>query len=65
MCHSSGNFTPDPRGKILLNKPLPAIFCLPGERLNDKGNEDYPNFTLGACAANVKLILGVGGMRKA
>jgi hypothetical protein len=64
--HSSRNFTPDSRGKIHINKPLPGRFSLSGEPLDkaDKEIIDYSNSTLGACATNVKLIIGVGGMRK-
>jgi hypothetical protein len=29
MWYSSWNFTPDPRGKILTNKPSPGIFLYP------------------------------------
>jgi hypothetical protein len=64
MWYSSWNFTPDPRGKILTNKPLSRGFLIPGERLNYEGIKDIPQSTLKARTTNVKLILGVGGMRK-
>jgi hypothetical protein len=64
MWYSSWNFTPDPRGKILTNKPCPRHFSIPGERLDYKGIKNFPDFTLKARATYVKLILGVGGMGK-
>jgi hypothetical protein len=64
MEYSSWNFTPDLRGKILLNMPLPRHVLMPGERLDYKGIKDFPEGNLKARATNVKLILRVGGMGK-
>jgi hypothetical protein len=36
MDYSSWNLTPDRRGKILINMPLPGMFLCPGERLDYK-----------------------------
>jgi hypothetical protein len=64
MLLSSWNFTPDPRGKIHINKPSPGIFLIPGECLNYKEIKDFPLCTVKVRASIVKLIRGGRGMRK-
>jgi hypothetical protein len=40
------------------------MFLIPGERLNYKEIKDFPICNVMVRATIVKLILGVGGMRK-